>query len=157
MGYHISHDSHHKHTLYLIRSSELTYFSESERAVIANVARYHAGSPPKKRHPDFAALGDQDQLTVRRLAAILRVADALDRSHDGRVEEITCAREGDKLRVEMLSALPCDREVVAARQKGDLLGRVFEVGLALTRKQKAAPSDNGAGARPTKARGRKRL
>jgi len=131
VGYHIGHESHHKHTLYLIRSSELTYFSESERQVIANVARYHSGAQPKQRHPDFAALGEQDQVTVRRLSAILRVADALDRSHDGRVKEISCALDGGKLRVEMQSALPCDREVLAAMQKADLLRRVFGLRLAL--------------------------
>jgi len=47
VGYHIAHESHHKHSLYLIENSELTGFSEAERAVIANIARYHRGSPPK--------------------------------------------------------------------------------------------------------------
>jgi exopolyphosphatase/guanosine-5'-triphosphate,3'-diphosphate pyrophosphatase len=152
VGYHIAHDSHHKHTLYLIRSSELTNFSESERDVIANVARYHCGALPKRRHRDFAALGEQDQLTVRRLGAILRVADALDRSHDGRVEAISCARDGDKLRVEMRSALPCDREVLAARQKSDLFGRVFGLRLALSAKQKGAPPQSAPRARAARKR-----
>jgi exopolyphosphatase / guanosine-5'-triphosphate,3'-diphosphate pyrophosphatase len=138
VGYHIAHESHHKHTLYLISSSELTNFSESERQVIANVARYHCGAPPKKRHRDFAALGEQDQATVRRLGAILRAADALDRSHDGRVEEITCALDGDKLRVEMRSSLPCDKEVLAVRQKSDLLRRVFGLRMIPGGKRKAA-------------------
>ena len=138
VGYHIAHDSHHKHTLYLIKSSELTYFSEAERDVIANVARYHCGAPPKKRHRDFAALGEEDQLTVRRLGAILRVADALDRSHDGRVEEISCAREDGKLCIEMRSAHPCDGEAAAAAKKGDLFRRVFGLGLVVSRRPQAA-------------------
>jgi exopolyphosphatase / guanosine-5'-triphosphate,3'-diphosphate pyrophosphatase len=138
VGYHIAHESHHKHTLYLIRSSELTNFSESERLVIANVARYHVGAPPKQRHPDFAALAGEDQSAVRRLGAILRVADALDRSHDGRVEEISCARDGDKLKIEMASALPCEREAQAVKQKSDLFTRVFGLKLAVGRRPKAA-------------------
>ncbi|HXD51009.1 MAG TPA: Ppx/GppA phosphatase family protein, partial [Burkholderiales bacterium] len=56
VGYHIAHESHHKHSLYLIRHSELTGFSESERDLIANVARYHRGSEPRERHEDFAPL-----------------------------------------------------------------------------------------------------
>ena len=152
VGYHIAHDGHHKHTLYLIRSSELTNFSEAERDVIANVARYHSGAPPKKRHRDFAALGEQDQLTVRRLGAILRVADALDSSHDGRVEGISCAHDGDRLKVEMLSALPCDREALAARKKADLFGRVFGLRLALSTKQKGAPAESAAATARPKAR-----
>ena len=57
VGYHIAHEAHQKHALYLIKHSELTGFSEAERHVIANVARYHRGTPPRERHPDYAALG----------------------------------------------------------------------------------------------------
>jgi exopolyphosphatase / guanosine-5'-triphosphate,3'-diphosphate pyrophosphatase len=155
VGYHIAHESHHKHTLYLIKHSELTGFSEAEREVIANVARYHRGSLPKEKHDEYATLNQTDRETVRRLAAIVRVADALDRSHDGRVEQITCAREGDRLKIEMLSALPCDREALAARQKGDLFGQVFGLKLALAGKQQAAPPPEKFRERaPKKSRGR---
>ena len=88
VGYHIAHESHHKHSFYLIENSELTGFSESERAVIANIARYHKGSLPKDRHPNYAALSPADRLTVSRLAGILRVADAMDRRHDNRVKDL---------------------------------------------------------------------
>src|SRR5439155_4753756 len=67
VGYHIAHESHHKHSLYLIKNSELTGFSEAERDVIANVARYHRGSSPKERHPEFAALNPADRETVLQL------------------------------------------------------------------------------------------
>src|SRR6266496_5555341 len=66
VGYHIAHESHHKHSLYLIKNSELTGFSEAERDVIANVARYHRGSEPKERHEYFAALNQADRETVDR-------------------------------------------------------------------------------------------
>src|ERR1700757_1095837 len=88
VGYHIAHESHHKHSLYLIRNSELTGFSEAERDVIANVARYHRGQEPKERHESFAALNSTDRNTVVSLAAIIRIADALDRRHDSRVSEV---------------------------------------------------------------------
>ena len=125
VGYHIAHESHHKHTLYLIKNSELTGFSQSERNVIANIARYHCGAIPKKAHPDYVSLGEQDQNTVIRLGAILRLADALDRSHDCRVEDIECRRDGQSLHLQLLSSLPCEKEVVAAEQKSDLFEHVF--------------------------------
>ena len=56
VGYHIAHESHHKHSFYLIANSELTGFAETERAVIANIARYHKGSNPKDRHPNYLSL-----------------------------------------------------------------------------------------------------
>jgi exopolyphosphatase/guanosine-5'-triphosphate,3'-diphosphate pyrophosphatase len=125
VGYHIAHESHHKHTFYLIRNSELTGFSEAEREVIANVARYHRGSTPKERHADYATLNQADRETVRRLAAILRVADALDRSHDSRVRDLRCEGENGTLSLRLASAADCSREAAAAEAKSDLLAEVF--------------------------------
>ena len=130
-GYHIAHEEHHKHTLYLIKNSELTGFSESERDVIANVARYHRGAPPKDRHPGFAALGPRDRDTVSRLSAILRLAEALDRRHEGRVKELECAREGLTLRLDIRSDSDCEREIAAAEEKRDIFEEVYELKLEI--------------------------
>ena len=124
-GYHIAHEEHHKHSLYLIKHSELTGFSEAERSVVANVARYHRGAPPRERHPDYAALGEQDRETVCRLAAVLRLADALDRSYDSRVRDLKLTRDGTSARLFLLSPLDCAREISAAEQKRDLFEQVF--------------------------------
>ncbi|MBA3241344.1 MAG: Ppx/GppA family phosphatase [Acidobacteria bacterium] len=132
-GYHIAHDRHHKHALYLIRNSELTGFSEAERDVIANVARYHRGAPPKERHTEFAALNEHDRLTVSRLGAILRVADAFDRSHDSRVQRLRLAREGEAVHIQLLAAHDCEREIFAAEQKRDLFEQVFDCRLDFER------------------------
>jgi exopolyphosphatase/guanosine-5'-triphosphate,3'-diphosphate pyrophosphatase len=125
VGYHIAHESHHKHALYLVKHSELTGFSEAEREVIANIARYHRGATPKERHPDYAALNQSDRETVCRLAAILRIADALDRSHDNRVRDIRCTCDGQLIHIQLRSALDCDKEIYAAEQKSDLFEQAF--------------------------------
>src|SRR2546425_1954437 len=113
VGYHIAHESHHKHSLYLIKNSELTGFSESERDVIANVARYHRGPEPKERHDNFAALNEADRDTVNSLSAILRIADALNRRHDSRVSDVRCVRNGRVVHVELQSTANCEREISA--------------------------------------------
>jgi exopolyphosphatase/guanosine-5'-triphosphate,3'-diphosphate pyrophosphatase len=125
-GYHIAHEEHHKHSLYLIKNSELTGFSEAERSVIANVARYHRGAPPRERHPDYAALGEQDRQSVRCLAAVLRVADALDRSYDSRVRDLTITRNSQAAQLCLLAEHDCAREISAAEQKRDLFEQVFD-------------------------------
>ena len=125
-GYHIAHDGHHKHALYLIKHSELTGFSEAERDVIANAARYHRGAPPRERHADYAALNQQDRQTVCRLAAVLRVADALDRSHDSRVRDLSVTRAGRVVHLRLLADADCAREISAAEQKRDLFEQVFD-------------------------------
>jgi exopolyphosphatase/guanosine-5'-triphosphate,3'-diphosphate pyrophosphatase len=126
VGYHIAHESHHKHALYLIKHSELTGFSEAEREVIANVARYHRGSLPKEKHDEYATLNGTDRETVRRLAAIVRVADALDRSHDSRVRELRCELAGRTLTLKLTSEADCVREAAAAEAKSDLFAEVFD-------------------------------
>jgi exopolyphosphatase/guanosine-5'-triphosphate,3'-diphosphate pyrophosphatase len=134
LGYHIASESHHKHALYLIKNSELTGFSEAEREVIANVARYHRGALPKERHPDYAALGEQDRATVWQLGSILRVADAFDRSHDGSVRDLRCESQGKIFHIQLRSEHSCDREIWAAEQKRDMFEAAFGCKLTLSRR-----------------------
>jgi exopolyphosphatase / guanosine-5'-triphosphate,3'-diphosphate pyrophosphatase len=125
VGYHIAHESHHKHSFYLIENSELTGFSESERAVIANIARYHKGSLPKDHHPNYAILSPADRLTVSRLAGILRVADALDRRHDNRVRDVVCKRVKNVVHVQATSNLEGENELMEAERRLPLFESAF--------------------------------
>ena len=75
IGYHISHTSHHKHALYIIKNAELRGFAHDEIEMMAHVARYHRRSSPKKRHQEYWNLGRSLRDKIKKLAAILRVAD----------------------------------------------------------------------------------
>lgn len=88
IGLFVSHDSHHRHSYYLIRNAELAGFTENEKAVIANIARYHRKSHPKFKHEEFGTLSPEDQDVVLKLASILRIADGLDRSHASAVDHL---------------------------------------------------------------------
>lgn len=88
IGYHISHTDHHKHSYYLIRNAEMLGFNDKEIEIIANVARYHRKSHPKIKHENFNKLDEQSKILVRKLSGILRIADALDRSHKSIVNDI---------------------------------------------------------------------
>ena len=91
LGYSIHYRGHHKHAYYLITNAVLDAFDQREIEIIAHVARYHRGAAPKASHPTLAALKPWQQRIIRKLAALLRVADSLDRTHASRVEEIYCA------------------------------------------------------------------
>jgi exopolyphosphatase/guanosine-5'-triphosphate,3'-diphosphate pyrophosphatase len=140
IGYHIAHESHQKHALYLIVNSELTGFSEAERAVIANIARYHRGSLPKERHKEFAALNAADRDSVSKLGAIVRLADALDRSHDSRVQAITCRIEPEAFAIELSSNSDLENEVVEVERKKNLFESAFERTLLVTAPKKRGKS-----------------
>jgi exopolyphosphatase/guanosine-5'-triphosphate,3'-diphosphate pyrophosphatase len=133
IGYHISHSDHHKHSLYLIKHSELTGFSEQERNVIANVARYHRGSLPKEKHLDFMSLSEAEKQVVWRLGAILRLADALDRSYASQVSDIKISKHGRDLLLEVESRAECENELETARQKAEMFEIAFGCRLFLMR------------------------
>ena len=87
-GHFVSHDSHHKHSYYLIRYGELLGYTEAEIDIIANIARYHRKSPPKKKHQNLQNLSKSQRSLVAQLSAILRVAVALDRRRIGAIKDI---------------------------------------------------------------------
>ncbi|MFM1842800.1 MAG: Exopolyphosphatase [Cyanobacteriota bacterium] len=89
-GLYISHSAHHKHSYYLIRHAELLGYTEIELELIANIARYHRRSKPKKRHEDYLKLSEDHRAAVRQLSAILRLAVALDRRQMGAVNCFEC-------------------------------------------------------------------
>ncbi|MFB8790481.1 MAG: Ppx/GppA phosphatase family protein [Potamolinea sp.] len=90
-GLFISHSSHHKHSYYLIRNGELLGFAEAEIEVIANLARYHRRSSPKKKHESYSNLSTKQQrVLVNQLSAILRLAVALDRRQIGAIGRVHC-------------------------------------------------------------------
>jgi exopolyphosphatase/guanosine-5'-triphosphate,3'-diphosphate pyrophosphatase len=88
VGYHISYDRHHKHSYHIIVHAELLGVPPAEQVVIANVARYHRGAPPKRKHRNYGSLDRELRARVRRLAAILRIADGFDRGHTGAVKTL---------------------------------------------------------------------
>ena len=97
-GVHVSHSSHHKHSYYLIRNAELLGFTELQLELIANIARYHRRSRPKKKHDAYNKLPSKHyQLIVRQLSAILRLAVALDRRNKGAIAAVKCKYDsGDR-------------------------------------------------------------
>lgn len=90
IGYFISMQKHHKHSYYIIANSEIVGLSPAERTLVAHIARYHRKSHPRADHEEFEGLSKRDRTTVRGLAGILRIADALDKEHDDAIEEISC-------------------------------------------------------------------
>ncbi len=96
IGYHLSHDQHHKHSLYIIKNHGLLGYSNGEIKIIANVARYHRKSHPKKSHSDYSSMLPAAQEIVKVLSSILRISDSLDRLHSGTVTNIDFRLESGK-------------------------------------------------------------
>ncbi len=125
IGFHIAKSRHHKHSAYLIENTDLSGFSSDEVQVLAQVARYHRKSTPRDTHEGYAKLADKLRDKVRVLAALLRVADGLDRSYAQVVRSVRC-RVGEKsIEVTLTAGSDAELEIWSARRKGDLLEEVF--------------------------------
>jgi exopolyphosphatase / guanosine-5'-triphosphate,3'-diphosphate pyrophosphatase len=133
VGLVISHSRHHLHSYYVIRHSELTGLTDEEIEIVAQVARYHRKSAPKASHPEFAALDEPTQRLVRVLAGILRVAIALDRTHDQRVTGIDVRISADLVRIiaHRRDGSDIELELYTANERSELLaevlGRIVEI------------------------------
>ncbi len=127
IGRAIDHDRHHRHSSYLIRNSELLGFEPDEVAVMAEVARGHRKQAPKGADPELRALGPAVRRTVRGLAALVRLADGLDRTKAGVVERVRARVSPKKLVIEAI-APPADAEleIWAAERRADLLARLLD-------------------------------
>ncbi len=138
VGYLINYESHHKHSYHLILNSGLAGFQPSELEMMANVARYHRGSQPKKRHANFRQLSSEDQQRVKQLASILRLAGGLDRSHSGQVSDVVLERTDDELTMLVEAAENPDVDVWGARRRAKLFESVFETALNISWRGKIA-------------------
>lgn len=121
----INYQKHHQHSYHLIKHGNLRGFSPAQRELVANVARYHRKAPPKPKHAAYAKLTPGEQATVRRLAALLRLADGLDRTHTQRIDDLRCFCEGDTVRIAARAADSPAVDLWGAEQKGKLFERVF--------------------------------
>lgn len=125
VGYLINFEGHHKHSYHLILNSELPGFEREQLGVLATVARYHRGAPPKHKHPEYRRLREENQHRVAALAAILRLALALDRTHQQHVEEVVARVEKDHVQITVKAHGDADVDLWAARRKVELFEKVF--------------------------------
>jgi exopolyphosphatase/guanosine-5'-triphosphate,3'-diphosphate pyrophosphatase len=124
VGAFISYNRHHKHSYYLLYHADLPGFTDRERELIATIARYHRRSSPKDRHEEFQRLTLGERLIVRRLAALLRVADGLDRGHARHVRSVKVSRRGAGLQIDVVAEPGAELEIWSAKQKADLLEEI---------------------------------
>lgn len=123
IGYLISYNSHHKHSYHLIRHADLFGFSPRERELVAQIARYHRKSFPKKKHVEYSRLEEKDQILIGRLAGILRLADGLDRRRGGFVEIVDVCKTDNLCKIGLLGTEDISVELFGANSKREL----FEV------------------------------
>ncbi|MFM2221603.1 MAG: hypothetical protein RLZZ553_1351 [Verrucomicrobiota bacterium] len=125
VGSYISPRSHHKHSQYIILNSEIFGLDRLDITLVALVARYHRHSTPRPDHPDYAVLSSADRVRVCKLASLLRVADALERTHHQRVNDIGIVIQQDKMILKLQGVNDATVEQLAMQSKADLFTQTF--------------------------------
>jgi exopolyphosphatase/guanosine-5'-triphosphate,3'-diphosphate pyrophosphatase len=140
VGMFIGRNGHHKHSYYLIKNGGLLGHSEEEVAMIASIARYHRGSSPKDAHEALYTIPEENRKLIGDMAAILRVAEALDRSHRQVIQALRVAVSQTRAGVERrhvmidLAVEPgekCQSESWALSEKKGFFEEQFQVWLDL--------------------------
>ncbi len=128
VGHMISHRGHHKHGEYLALNGDIPGLEGRDRAVVAAVVRYHnRKSQPAGHHVAYASLGNNDKRMVRRLAAILRIAEALDHSHRQRVTNLAATFQSGAVGVQISARGDAAEDLRDANRSAELFEKEFHV------------------------------
>jgi exopolyphosphatase/guanosine-5'-triphosphate,3'-diphosphate pyrophosphatase len=127
IGNFISATDHHKHAQYLLTATPVIGLSKSQMAIVANVARYHRKSFPKQQHDAYTSLSSKDRVVVTKLAAILRLADAMDNEHASKVESFSVEYKKPKFAIHLKGEGDLLLEKWSLTKKSEMFEEVFGV------------------------------
>lgn len=156
VGYLINFEGHHKHSYHLILNSELPGFERRQLQLLASIARYHRGASPKRKHGEFRDLSPEERERVRRLAAILRLALALDRTHQQIVTGVRTRVAARRVQITVDSQGDTDVDLWAAERKVELFEKVFDRKVRFSARGRTATQQRARRPRARRASGERR-
>jgi exopolyphosphatase/guanosine-5'-triphosphate,3'-diphosphate pyrophosphatase len=116
---------HNLHSKYIILHSEIFGLSRDDTSIVAQIVSYHRGGKTPQDDPEFRLLSRADRMTILKLSAILRAADALDRSHQQKIRDFTTSFSAESLTIRVKGHDNLLLEKMAIEEKGDLFENVF--------------------------------
>lgn len=126
VGLYVSHSKHHRHSYYLITHGELRGFLPEEVQIIAAVARFHKGAPPKSSSEELAGMSSKGRELAIKLMGLLRIADSLDRGHHGIVQDVGLVRSNGRVELVLdTEGEDAELELWAAGLKSELWVKCF--------------------------------
>lgn len=132
IGTFINQKNHHLHGQYIILNSEIFGLSRQDINIVGLMARYHRHGAPSAADPTYAKLDRPNRLRLQKLAAILRVADAMERAHSGRINQFSVRYNNRRIELLIPSAHDLTVENIAMRTKADLFADIFGYEIQLT-------------------------
>ncbi len=131
IGMFIRADDHNYHSHYIIQHSEIFGLSKDEINIIAFIALFHRGKLVFYKDSDVKLLPRESRLTILKLCAILRVADAFDRSHRQRFQDFSISFSKDSITIRIKRHTNLNMERLAVAEKGVMFEDVFGYNIVL--------------------------
>lgn len=125
VGMYVSHRSLHKHSMYLIRNSDLFGLGKRDLLLVALIARYHRRASPQPNHEGYSELNRLDRVAIAKLAAILRISKALDESRGRRIQDVECQFQGKQLVLEVPNVDDLSLEQISIQQASRLFTEIY--------------------------------
>ncbi len=126
----ISHRGHHKHGEYLVLNGDIPGLEGRDRAIVAALVRYHnRKSEPASHHVAYSSLNNNDKRIARRLASILRIAEALDHSHRQRVMQVRATFQQGSVALQISARGDAAEDLLDANRSAELFEKEFHVRL----------------------------
>lgn len=136
IGSFISPTSHHKHSSYLVNASDIFGLRKADKNIVANVVRYHRRALPRPSHVSYMSLPKNHRAVVSKLAAILRIADALDSTHQQKIRELELESGSESYAIWVSKECgDLSFERAALRDKGDMFAEVFGAPISIKQRK----------------------
>jgi exopolyphosphatase/guanosine-5'-triphosphate,3'-diphosphate pyrophosphatase len=130
IGHRVSHRGHHKHGEYLTMNGDIPGLEGRDRAIVAALVRYHnRKSEPAGHHAAYSSLSSPDKTITRRLAAIVRIAEALDHSHRQRVTNVHASFQRGAAALHVQARGDAAEDLRDAERAAELFEKEFHVRL----------------------------
>lgn len=130
-GNFISSLHHERHSLYIVLQSEVFGLSYYDKSIVALITRYHRGPSPRPDHEHYSELSSSDRLRVAKISSLLRIADALERTHSQRIKDLKTSSGKGLLRLKTSGTADATAERLALQSKGRLFEELFGLRLVI--------------------------
>jgi exopolyphosphatase/guanosine-5'-triphosphate,3'-diphosphate pyrophosphatase len=131
VGYAINRQRHHRHSQYIIENADIAGLTERERLLVSRLSRYHRRTPPRKGHAGLSGLGKDEVRVIQQLAPLLRLADALDRSHHDMVDDVSATADGETVQLVVRAKRGAPLEAWDAQREAPVIKQAYDRNLSI--------------------------
>ncbi|RJP32504.1 MAG: HD domain-containing protein [Candidatus Omnitrophota bacterium] len=131
IGWTVSRQKHHKHSMHIILNTDFPELTQREKEIVANIARYHRKAVPLQKHREYAFLVAEDRQIVKKMSALLRIAEGLDWTRNASIRDVICYLIGNECVATLVTDGDSSEERAMAQKKKKLFRDVYGVDFRL--------------------------